>query len=144
MNDDTPCGVMGEDTNVGGCPSKLDDELIAKAEEYIYDFRSNDDIVPSVAGLACYLEISRSSVYNYKDKSNRFLDIVERVELLQEKMLINGGLKGDFNAAITKLMMAKRGYSDSQNIDHTTGGKEIKAGLGHFYGRGDDDGDSDT
>ena len=128
----------------GGRPSQLTPELIAKAEMYLTDYMSNDDIVPSVSGLACYLEISRSSVYNYKDKSNRFLDIVERVELLQEKMLINGGLKGDFNAAITKLMMAKRGYSDSQNIDHTTGGKEIKAGLGHFYGRGDDDGDSDT
>lgn len=117
MKDET---LEGVEVDKGGCPSKLDDELIAKAEEYIYDFRSNDDIVPSVAGLACYLEISRSSVYNYKDKSNRFLDIVERVELLQEKMLINGGLKGDFNAAITKLMMAKRGYSDSQVVDNTS------------------------
>ncbi|HCH26999.1 MAG TPA: hypothetical protein DEV38_07455 [Psychrobacter sp.] len=125
---------MGEDTNVGGCPSKLDDELIAKAEEYIYDFRSNDDIVPSVAGLACYLEISRSSVYNYKDKSNRFLDIVERVELLQEKMLINGGLKGDFNAAITKLMMAKRGYSDSQVVDNTSSDGSMSPTINNFNG----------
>lgn len=144
MKDGTSDGAVSEDMNVGGCPSKLDDELIAKAEEYIYDFRSNDDIVPSVAGLACYLEISRSSVYNYKSKSGRFLDIVERVELLQEKMLINGGLVGDFNASIAKLMMTKHGYSDKQDVDHTTGGKEIKSGLGHFYGRGDDDGDSDT
>lgn len=119
MSNDVPEGVESEDTNLGGCPSKLDDALIAKAEEYIYDFRSNDDIVPSVAGLACYLGVSRSSVYNYKDKSDRFLDIVERVELLQEKMLINGGLKGDFNAAITKLMMAKRGYSDKQETEVT-------------------------
>jgi phage terminase small subunit len=29
-------------------------------------------------------------------------------------------------------------------VDHTTNGKEIKSGLGHFYGRGNDDGDSDT
>ena len=32
----------------------------------------------------------------------------------------------------------------TDKVDHTTNGKEIKAGLGHFYGRGDDDGDSDT
>ena len=120
MNDDMLDGIVSEDTNVGGCPSKLDDELIAKAEEYIYDFRSNDDVVPSVAGLACYLEISRSSVYNYKGQSNRFLDIVERVELLQEKMLINGGLMGDFNASIAKLMMTKHGYSDKQEVDNTS------------------------
>lgn len=35
-------------------------------------------------------------------------------------------------------------YTNKKALDHTTGGKEIKAGLGHFYGRGDDDGDSDT
>ena len=29
-------------------------------------------------------------------------------------------------------------------VDHTTNGKEIKSGLGHFYGRDNDDGDSDT
>lgn len=102
----------------GGRPSKLTDELIAKAEEYIYDFRANEDVVPSVAGLACYLEISRSSLYNYKDENARFLDIVERVELLQEKMLVNGGLKGDFNSTIAKLMMTKHGYSDRQEIDN--------------------------
>lgn len=138
MNDDTPHGV------VMGRPTKLNDELIAKANEYIYDFRSNDDIIPSVAGLACYLDIARSTIYKYKDENPDFSDILERIEQLQEKMLINGGLMGDFNAPITKLMMTKHGYSDKQDVDHTTGGKEIKAGLGHFYGRGDDDGDSDT
>jgi phage terminase small subunit len=29
-------------------------------------------------------------------------------------------------------------------VDHTTNGKEIQSGLGHFYGRDNDDGDSDT
>ena len=130
--------------SVMGRPTKLNDELIAKANEYIYDFRSNDDIIPSVAGLACYLDIARSTIYKYKDENSDFSDILERIEQLQEKMLINGGLMGDFNAPITKLMMTKHGYSDKQDVDHTTGGKEIKAGLGHFYGRGDDDGDSDT
>lgn len=32
----------------------------------------------------------------------------------------------------------------TDKVDHTTNGKEIKSGLGHFYGRRDDDGDSDT
>lgn len=132
------------DGAVMGRPTKLNDELIAKAKEYVYDFRSNDDIIPSVAGLACYLDIARSTIYKYKDENPDFSDILERIEQLQEKMLINGGLMGDFNAPITKLMMTKHGYSDKQDVDHTTGGKEIKAGLGHFYGRGDDDGDSDT
>jgi len=32
----------------------------------------------------------------------------------------------------------------TDKVDHTTNGKEIKSGLGHFYGRGNNDGDSDT
>ena len=127
------------DVNIGGCPSKLDDELIAKAEEYIYDFRSNNDVVPSVAGLACYLEISRSSVYNYKGQSNRFLDIVERVELLQEKMLINGGLMGDFNASIAKLMMTKHGYSDKREVDNKSSDGSMTPTAATDYSRLSDD-----
>ena len=35
-------------------------------------------------------------------------------------MLINGGLMGDFNASIAKVMMTKHGYSDKQEIDNTS------------------------
>ena len=82
--------------------------------------------MPSVAGLACYLEISRSSLYNYKDENARFLDIVERVELLQEKMLVNGGLMGDFNPTIAKLMMTKHGYSDKQEVDNRSSDNSMR------------------
>lgn len=110
----------------GGRPTKLTDELLEKAEEYVYDFRANEDVVPSVAGLACYLQISRSSLYNYKDENARFLDIVERVELLQEKMLVNGGLMGDFNPTIAKLMMTKHGYSDKQEVDNRSSDNSMR------------------
>jgi len=32
--------------------------------------------------------------------------------------LVNKGLTGDFNATITKLMLANHGYSEKQSIDH--------------------------
>ena len=120
MSDVTP-----ESRGVGR-PSKLTPELIAKAEEYIYDFRSNDDVVPSVAGLACYLDVARSSLYKYRDENSEFSDILERVEQLQEKMLLSGGLMGDFNPTITKLMMTKHGYSDKQDVDHSSSDGSMK------------------
>ena len=122
MNNSASNDVKGK----GGRPTKLTDELLEKAEEYVYDFRANEDVVPSVAGLACYLEISRSSLYNYKDENARFLDIVERVELLQEKMLVNGGLMGDFNPTIAKLMMTKHGYSDKQEVDNRSSDNSMR------------------
>lgn len=38
----------------------------------------------------------------------------------QERQLLNGGLTGQFNAAITKLMLANHGYGERQTIDHTS------------------------
>jgi hypothetical protein len=104
----------------GGRPTKLTDELIAKAEMYLTDYPSNDDIVPTVAGLACYLNIPRSSLYNYKGQDYRLLDTLERIEQLQEKMLVKGGLLGDFNPTITKLMMSNHGYSEKAQVDNVS------------------------
>jgi hypothetical protein len=33
-------------------------------------------------------------------------------------LLIDGGLIGDFNPTITKLMLTKHGYSDKQEVDN--------------------------
>lgn len=103
-----------------GSPSKLTPELIAKAAEYLVVFRSEGDLIPTVAGLSCYLGVSRSSIYNYKGKNQDFLDTIEQLDSLQEKMLINGGLSSDFNAAITKLIMSNHGYSEKQVVDNTS------------------------
>ncbi|CDG96687.1 putative protein p17 [Xenorhabdus bovienii str. puntauvense] len=111
---------MGQQTNQVGCPSKLTGELIAKAKEYLYGGYKDEEeaVIPSVAGLACYLAIARSTVYEYAKQSEEFSDTLERILALQESRLINKGLSGDFNATITKLMLANHGYSDKQEIDH--------------------------
>lgn len=126
---------MGQQSNQVGCPSKLTEELIAKAKEYLFGgYESLGDVVPSVAGLACYLEISRKSAYNYSEQSEEFLHIVEGILSLQENKLINGGLKGDFNASIAKLMLAKHGYSEKQEVDHKSSDNSMTPkGLNDFY-----------
>ena len=120
MNDDMLDGVVSEDINKGGRPTKLTDELIGKAEMYLTDYPSNGDIVPTVAGLSVYLDIAKSSIYKYRDESDRFSDTLERIESLQESKLVNGGLIGDFNATIAKLMLSNHGYSEKQVVDNTS------------------------
>lgn len=117
MSNDVPEGV---ELGKGGRPTKLTDELIAKAEMYLVDYMSNEDIVPSVAGLSVYLDVAKSSIYKYKSENARFSDTLERIESKQEQMLLKGGLMGDFNATITKLMMSNHGYSEKQQIDNTS------------------------
>lgn len=110
----------------GGRPFKMTDELIAKAELYLTDYMSNDDIVPSVAGLACYLGVTRKTIYNHKDKNERLLHTLEMIEQIQEKLLLKGGLLGDFNPTITKLMMSNHGYSDKAQIDNVSSDGSMK------------------
>ncbi|HGJ5882038.1 DNA-packaging protein [Arsenophonus sp.] len=77
------------------------------------------DVIPSLAGLACYLGIARSTLYEYQKINLEFSDILEAILSLQENKLINKGLIGDFNASVTKLILTKHGYSDKQEIEHS-------------------------
>lgn len=99
-----------------GRPSKLSDCLI-KAKKYLDGgYEEVGEVIPNIAGLACYLAVHRSTVYDYGKQSEEFSDILEGILSLQESKLVNNGLKGEFNPTITKLILTKHGYSDKQEV----------------------------
>lgn len=113
-------------SNEVGRPSGLTPELIEKAKEYLIGgYKEVDNIVPSIAGLGCYLGIGRSTIYEYKALSPEFADTLDSIMMKQEMLLINGGLSQQFSGTITKLMLANHGYSDKVETDVTTGGKPL-------------------
>jgi len=108
---------------MAGSPTKYCDEIVQKARDYITDYASHDHIIPSVVGMAIVLKISKSTLYDWADQEgNAFSDILEECMDHQEIKLFNGGLSGDFNAAIAKLALGKHGYHDKQ--DNTLSGKD--------------------
>lgn len=109
-----------------GRPSGLTQELIDKAKDYLLDgYKEFGNIVPSIAGLGCYLGIGRSTIYEYKEKSKDFSDTLEAILMKQEMLLINGGLNQTFSGTISKLMLANHGYSDKVETDITTKGESV-------------------
>jgi len=99
----------------GGRPTSYTPELLEKANDYIDNWEQSDiERVPSVEGLAYHIGIARATVYDWQsqEKKQEFSDIVEKVMVLQGMMLQQGGLTGETNASITKLMLTKHGYSD--------------------------------
>lgn len=108
--------AKGEKKKIGR-PSELA-ECLVKAKEYLLGgYETFGDVVPSVAGLACYLSKSKSTVNKYAVDNADFSDTLEAIKTLQENKLINGGLSNVFNANITKLMLSNHGYSDKQEVD---------------------------
>ena len=109
-----------------GRPSKLTDEVMAKVEDYIKNYAKYGDPFPSAAGLADELGISRKTVYNWADSNPEFLRMLDAINAKQERVLIQGGITGEFNAAITKLVLAKHDYSDKVSQDVTSSDGSMK------------------
>lgn len=95
-------------------PTKYTEELIHEAYNYLENHLDYDDLVPSVVGLACALDVSRSTLYAWAEVHEEFSYILDKVNEKQERKLLSGGLGGGFNSNIVKLMLGKHGYSDKQ------------------------------
>ena len=108
-------------------PSKYNDSILDSAHTYLETYKEQGDIIPSVVGLALFLDVTPKTLYNWSDdeKNPEFLHMLTKIKSTQEQKLISGGLGGEFNAAITKLVLTKHGYHEKIDTDVTTGGKEI-------------------
>lgn len=104
-------------TEMTGRPTKYTPALQKKADEYIKRLPEGQ-IVHSVEGLALHLGIHRDTCYAWRDSIEEFSDTLESVMKMQAVALINNGLSGEFNSAITKLMMANHGYRERSEVDN--------------------------
>lgn len=119
---------MEENKNKGGRPSIYNNDIVEKAKSYIayfmttpqQDLENEMEVMPSIAGLALFLGIHRSTIYDWAEKNSEFSDIISHLMDAQELILSNNGLKGKFNPQIAKLMLTKHGYSDKVSQDHTS------------------------
>ena len=125
-----------------GRPSKYNDELLNDAEKYILGDETNIDKdgipipewvalghpFPSIEGLCLYIGITTQTghVWKKEEEKKHFSDIVSTVMDFQCLVLMHGGYDGTGNSQITKLLLAKHGYTDKiENINTNTENKII-------------------
>ena len=101
---------------MSGRPTKYNDILVSKAKDYITSYVTYGDVIPSIVGLASILDVNRSTLYEWEKEHPIFSDILEAIKREQQRVLLNRGLLGDFNSAITKLVLGKHGYHDKQDV----------------------------
>ena len=105
---------------MAGRPTDYCEEIQAKAGAYADGgFIDCGDVVPSRAGLALELGVARETLSNW-EKHPAFLGTLRKVSSLQERISLNGGLKGDLNSTVVKLLLANHGYSDKVQQDNVS------------------------
>ena len=110
-----------------GRPTKLTEEIIKQAENYIAgDWEKLKHVMPSAVGLAKVIGVSKKTLYNWADNNDDFLHILAELNTEQEFTLLNKGLTGEFNTAITKLVLTKHDYSDKVSQDVTSSDGSMK------------------
>ena len=122
--------------NKGGRPDKVGDWHVKRAQEYINGaWKKQGDyvVVPTLEGLAMYLDVSRQTLYEASELSY----MRELVNKLQAEMVLNHGLQGTYNAAIAKLVLSKHGYREATenvnvNVDVTPQAEQAKATATQF------------
>jgi len=115
------CGILLDmaEKEVDGRPTKYDEQIQEIADDYVITYKSKyGDEVPSVCGLAVALDTTKKTLYNWSEKHKNFLHTLKKIKTTQEKALVNGGLGGQFQATIAKLMMANHGYHEKKELDH--------------------------
>lgn len=100
--------------HAGGRPSKFNTRTVRKAREYI---NGEIDVVPTIAGLCVHLGVARKTVYEWLNKNidEEFSNTLSLMSEVREQRLINGGLKGDYNSNIAKLVLTtSHGYTEAK------------------------------
>jgi len=116
----------------GGHPTDYNKDIIPKCEEYL---KESQDVeikelvglskkgtelyktrlkvkIPTVEGLALYLNVARHTLYNWEKVHEEFLHIMEKLRAKQAEALINNGLAGNYNPTISKVLLTKHGYRE--------------------------------
>lgn len=103
-----------------GRPSKYNADTQRAAEQYLSDFREQGDVIPSNAGLCCWLGVARSTVHEWAKIHPAFSGTLDAISVMQESLALNRSLTGEFNPTISKLILANHGYSDKVEQNHTS------------------------
>lgn len=127
----------------GGRPTEYKEEYISKATEYLnccqdtveeyhktrgeksdtYD-RLVHVRLPSIEGFALFLDVNKTSLYEWEKKYPEFSNALDKIRTTQQQQLMDKGLSGEYSPVIAKLILsANHGMREKQDV--TTDGKEL-------------------
>jgi hypothetical protein len=136
-----------EPVKTAGRPSKYDDSLCDKVDEYlkqavdkemavIKQTTNNDGTVdikevsrykvqlPTIEGFAIFIDVALSSIYKWANENQIFSESLEKIKKIQKQRLLEEGLAGNYNSTIAKLILSSN-HNMREGSDITSDGKMI-------------------
>jgi hypothetical protein len=97
-------------------PTKYNEQILKQSNDYLDNYENYKHPFPSVVGLSRVLKIAHSAIKRWGNDEDKpeFKATLEQIKDEQHLQLIHNGILGQYNAAITKLMLHNFGYSDKQ------------------------------
>jgi hypothetical protein len=80
--------------------------------------------LPKMCGLAVYMKVNKDTLYSWAKVDSRFADVLDDIMEEQEHRLLEGGLSGDYNPLISKLILSAR-HEYREKSDVTTSGDKL-------------------
>ena len=108
-----------------GRPTKYNEEMQAKADEYLGTYQT---AIPSRQGLALHLDVANSTVDKWDKEHPDFSGTLERIKNIQFTKALDGGITGDYNSTIAKLVLHNHGLSDKIEVDNVSSDGSMATG----------------
>ena len=107
----------------GGRPTKLTQDTIVRAQEFLDTYMDNGYAFPCAVGLAQWLGVVRSTVHLWAKGETplhaQFSDMLDLIQEEQHRVLWERGMNGSYNANLVKLALTKHNYSDKVQNEHS-------------------------
>jgi hypothetical protein len=105
------------DAYLAGCVTKIEDYVKSEGTNSTSYQRIVKPNIPKLEEFAGTLGVVYTTILEWEKLYPDFHKVLDQIREAQEKILIEGGLSGDFNPMITKLILsAKHGYRERSDV----------------------------
>ena len=93
--------------HAGGRPTKYTPDTFKKIEEYLASCGKEQTSLPTVEGLAIYLDIRTETIYQWAKIYPEFSDTIKKIAERQKQQLMDDGMYGgkEVNAAMAIFLL---------------------------------------
>lgn len=117
-----------------GRPTEYKEEYVQKAIDYAqgaYLVRPTEDkitpfddftVLPTIEGLARYLGVARSTIFEWEKVHAIFSDAVNEMREKQAELLVNKSLIGIFQPKTSGILLSNHGYTEKTQSEITGAG----------------------